>query len=315
MILLLACIFDDDGSIKRGEAESGPLDSAEENGGNGSSLRPDDSDAPKESEGETAEETDPPPMQVCYPGEREDWTTCLPVIPYDSAWGSDYNYPAPYQGSSQYLAPVRFLDIDAQDPDLMLAPNFALSEFLSSAKGPYGVLQGPFLARMQTLRDAVAAPVYVTSGFRSPGYNAGIGGAEYSRHMYGDAADIDVSGWTVEEVGEACVALDAGYVGLYEDGHTHCDWRDDDLDPAFFDVANGPVPPPPSRATLQWVAGRWTAPAEGFDEGEPFRRWRAFDADGRLLVRSTGREFVPPPRTAELQVVVGGQVELRQTLP
>ncbi len=313
MFLLLACTFTSDGSIKRGEAESGPLDSAEENGG--SSLRPDDSDTTKESGKESVEESEPPPMQVCYPGEREDWTTCLPVIPYSSSWGSDYNYPAPYQGSSQYLPPVRFLDIDAQDPDLKLAPNFVLSEFLSSAKGPYGVLQGPFMERMQTLRDTVAAPVYVTSGFRSPGYNAGIGGAEYSRHLYGDAADIDVSGWTVEEVGEACVALDAGYVGLYEDGHTHCDWRDDDLDPAFFDVANGPVPPQPQKATLQWVAGRWSAPATGFDEGEPFRRWRAFDGDGRLLVSSTGREFVAPPGTATLQVVVGGQIELRQALP
>ncbi len=311
MILLLACIFNNDGSIKHGEAESGSLDSAEENNGNGGSLRPDDSEVVQES----IEESDPPAMEVCYPGEREDWSTCLPVIPYNSSWGSDYNYPAPYQGSSQYLAPVRFLDIDAQDPDLLLAPNFALSEFLSSAKGRYGVLQGPFIARMQQLRDEVAAPVYVTSGYRSPGYNAGIGGAEYSRHMYGDGADIDVSGWTVEEVGVACEALDAGYVGLYEDGHTHCDWRDDALDPAFYDVANGPVPPTQTRAQLRLSDGLWTAPAEGFDEGEPFRRWRAFAADGSLLLTSTGRKFATPPGTVTLEVVVGGQIALRQTLP
>jgi hypothetical protein len=248
---------------------------------------------------------------ACYLSEDRDYATCLRPVSYDASWGSDYEYPEPYNGSPQYSIPARYLDISDLDPDLKLAPNFVVSEFLSESKGRYGVLQASFIERIQSLRDAIGEPLYITSGYRNPGYNASVGGVSSSRHMYGDAADAYANGLSVEELGVECELQDASYVGLYEDGHTHCDWRDDSLDTAFYDTTGGPVPPE-EQAALEQKDGLWQAPATGFDEGEPFRRWNAYDAQGRLLLTATGRSFVPPPATARIEVQIGGRLSLER---
>lgn len=43
---------------------------------------------------------------------------------------------------------------------------------------------------LDPLREAWGAPIVVTSGYRSPKLNATVGGAKYSAHLYGYAADI-----------------------------------------------------------------------------------------------------------------------------
>ena len=54
----------------------------------------------------------------------------------------------------------------------------------------------------------------------------------------------------------------------------------------------------------------YTAPAEGFDEGEPLRRWYAYDEDGELIEETLGEAYVAPPQAARVRVVIGAQVEL-----
>jgi len=49
---------------------------------------------------------------------------------------------------------------------------------------------------LEPLRVALGKPVVVTSGYRGPELNRAIGGAKYSAHMYGRAADIHVPGMT-----------------------------------------------------------------------------------------------------------------------
>ena len=51
-----------------------------------------------------------------------------------------------------------------------------------------------------------------------------------------------------------------------------------------------------------------TAPATGFDEGEPYRQWQARDANGALLIEHVGASFLPPAGAAHIRVEVGGQV-------
>lgn len=41
---------------------------------------------------------------------------------------------------------------------------------------------------------AVGGKLKITSGYRDPGHNSSVGGAKGSRHMHGDAADLDMSG-------------------------------------------------------------------------------------------------------------------------
>jgi hypothetical protein len=63
------------------------------------------------------------------------------------------------------------------------------------------------------------------------------------------------------------------------------------------------------------VGAVWSAPATGFDEGEPLRAWTALDARGGVLLRAHGRSFAPPAGTARVRVVVGGQLTLEQATP
>ena len=47
---------------------------------------------------------------------------------------------------------------------------------------------------LQPLRDAINRPITISSGFRSKELNEAIGGAKYSQHLDGCAADIVVDG-------------------------------------------------------------------------------------------------------------------------
>jgi hypothetical protein len=149
----------------------------------------------------------------------------------------------------------------------------------------------------------------INSGYRNPAYNAGVGGVEFSRHQWGDAADISISGLTREEIALRCEDEGVSYVGWYE-AHIHCDWRDDSLSAPFYGamVRGGLLQARPKTSTLLRDGDRWTAPATGWDEGEPLREWRAFSADGREVMRAEGRSFVAPADAERVEVVVGREI-------
>jgi uncharacterized protein YcbK (DUF882 family) len=82
--------------------------------------------------------------------------------------------------------------------------NFSLQEFNSKCGRaiPNNVLPNiiELAKNLQVLRDAVAKPITITSGYRSPERNAKIKGAKNSQHLKGTAADIKVTGMTPKEV-------------------------------------------------------------------------------------------------------------------
>ncbi len=250
---------------------------------------------------------------ACYLGPDRDGGQCLDALVLESL-SDDYDYPAPYQGSPQYAEPVRFLDLEAWSGDLKLAPNFALSEVTRPANGRYGVVQTHAIGRLQDLRDELGALI-INSGYRTPAHNEAVGGVVYSRHQYGDAFDIDPVSASLTELADACEREAAGFVGVYET-HIHCDWRDDPLDPAFYDATRSVVwtPQPALEAWLVRDGGVLTAPAQGWDEGEPLREWRALDVHGNVIDRATGRVYAPPEGTAEVEVTVGRAVTRRMPL-
>ena len=254
-----------------------------------------------------------PATDVCFPGASNQGGTCFPTIPI-GAWGGDWDWPA--SADPRYREPSRVVDLDAITLSTKVAPNFTAGEFLVRSKGRYGILQPHMVERLQGIRTAIGAALQVTSGFRGPGYNAGVGGATFSRHMYGDGADIFSSALSIEALGARCQSAGATYVQLYT-GHVHCDWRSDPLEPAFYGT---PFAPPAHPADLPVVSATlvpgvgtapWTAPATGFDEGEPLRVWTAWDASGRSLGRVVATAYTPPPAATDIQVVVGGLVTLR----
>jgi hypothetical protein len=325
LLLALGCIQDADLRADRHD-DLPRLDEGEEeldHPTDDTGVRPPRDTAPPVVDTGEPGETDPPPegVQVCYPDPADAWSACVDLVDYDGAWGSEYGYPEPYGGSAQYARPDRFVDLYDADPDLAIAANFVLEEVMSWRKGQYGVFQSHVVEHMQAIREASGGSITVNSGYRSPAYNASVGGVTSSRHMYGDAADMMPSGTSLSGLADLCYAEGAGYVGMYS-SFVHCDWRDDTLDPAFYDATRSgdgaplfpPLPVHTARITRD-AQGRLTAPATGFDEGEPYRQWRAFDDEGALLHQATGAHFDPPSGTTQVVVEVGGQVAVSVEIP
>lgn len=75
------------------------------------------------------------------------------------------------------------------------------------------------LAMLEAIRCHFNSPVTITSGYRSPNYNAAVGGASNSQHLYGTAADFQVSGLDIKEVYRWCDEMfPVSGLGLYHRG-------------------------------------------------------------------------------------------------
>lgn len=262
---------------------------------------------PSDGGAESTGEPPPLPTEVCYPGATGQYDTCLQLHAFDpDAPPQGYAYPDALGGDPNYRRPVAYIDLDAEDPAVALAPNFTLGEFAQAYKGRWAIVQPHAVEAVQALRDAVG-PLAVNSGYRSPEYNASVGGAGYSRHMYGDGFDLDPVNVSIATLEAECEG-EGGMLVEYET-HVHCDWRFDDVDPGFFGAADQAA-----RGTLELRgelhhAGRvWWTSTEGFDEGAPVCRWTALDARGGELATGRGPMFVAPPDAANVRVVIGAAV-------
>lgn len=108
----------------------------------------------------------------------------------------------PRRGLETYERPEGFIRVTEETRTAQVAPNFRLEQFLCKQTDalPQFVLLHTHL--LQLLEDVLATvreqghdipTLYIMSGFRTPHYNRSIGNTStYSRHLYGDAADIFV---------------------------------------------------------------------------------------------------------------------------
>lgn len=108
-----------------------------------------------------------------------------------------------------------------------LSAHFKVREF-ACGDGSDAVLVAPRLVMvLESIRAHFGAAVTINSGYRTPEYNAKVGGAAHSQHCYGMAADIVVKGQTPEAVAAFARTLmpDWGGVGVYK-SFTHIDVRE-----------------------------------------------------------------------------------------
>lgn len=116
-----------------------------------------------------------------------------------------------------------------KDGEKKLSSNFRVKEF-ACKDGSDAVLVAPRLVMvLQSIRDHFDAPVSINSGYRTPQYNAKVGGVDQSQHCYGTAADIAVKGVGVETVEAYArkIMPDWGGVGIYKSqGFVHVDVRE-----------------------------------------------------------------------------------------
>jgi Peptidase M15 len=254
-------------------------------------------------------EPEPLATEVCYPGEDNAYTTCFPLSYFDpEAPPVGYEYPDALADDPNYRRPLAYLDLDAIDPAVAVSPNFNLGELAQAVKGRWGIVQPHAVEKLQGLRDA-AGPLLVNSGYRSPDYNATVDGATWSRHLYGDGFDLDPAEVSIDMLEIECTG--AGGTLVEYETHVHCDWRDVEVDTEFFGPADAAAPdsPPPLGAELRHHGPFWWAPATGFDEGEPVRRWTARGPGGELLLTARGPLFAAPPGTATIELELGRAIE------
>ena len=68
---------------------------------------------------------------------------------------------------------------------------------------------------LQKIRNHFNKPVIINSGYRCAIHNKAVGGARYSKHIQGKAADIVVKGIAAKDVAKYCEALGIKGIGLY----------------------------------------------------------------------------------------------------
>lgn len=107
----------------------------------------------------------------------------------------------PLRGDPAYEPPRGFVELTPDVSDVLVSPHFTLGQFACKQPGnpKYLIVTRPLLAKLEAILEEVnrsgrpTASLFVMSGYRTPVYNRSIGNrTTYSRHLYGDAADIFV---------------------------------------------------------------------------------------------------------------------------
>ena len=147
------------------------------------------------------------PLRIVRAGSREVMILNVFVtVPYQKLEGEQLSgyrigsYPQmPFRGLSIYLPPPGFVEVTSENRTVPVSPHFTLGQFVCKQAGGYPkyvVLRERLLLKLELLLERMneqgyaAETFHVMSGYRTPSYNKGIGNVKYSRHIYGDAADI-----------------------------------------------------------------------------------------------------------------------------
>lgn len=113
-----------------------------------------------------------------------------------------------------------------KDGTKYLSKNFRVKEF-ASKDGADPLFVSPELVELlQKIRDHFGKPIVISSGYRTAKHNKAVGGATYSQHLYGMAADIKVTGVKPSAVADYAETLlpNSGGIGTYST-FTHVDVR------------------------------------------------------------------------------------------
>ena len=87
-----------------------------------------------------------------------------------------------------------------EQANLKITEHFKVKEFACKDGSPIVFVDEYLAILLNILRDTIKKPVIITSGYRTPEHNKKVGGAKYSFHMRGMAADITVKDMTPKDV-------------------------------------------------------------------------------------------------------------------
>ena len=114
----------------------------------------------------------------------------------------------------------------AKEGNVKLSKNFTVKEFACSDGTDTVFISLALVNLLQKIRDHFGKAVIINSAYRTEVHNKAIGGATYSQHKYGLAADIHINGVTPKEIAAYVETLipSSGGIGIYK-SFTHVDVR------------------------------------------------------------------------------------------
>lgn len=114
----------------------------------------------------------------------------------------------------------------AKEGNVKLSKNFTVKEFACSDGTDTVFVSLALVNLLQKIRDHFGKAVIINSAYRTEAHNKAIGGATYSQHKYGLAADIHINGITPKEIAAYVETLlpSSGGIGIYK-SFTHVDVR------------------------------------------------------------------------------------------
>ena len=90
--------------------------------------------------------------------------------------------------------------IMARSANEKVGQHFKVREFACKDGSQVVFIDEHLVSILDILRNKIGKPIIITSGYRTPEWNEKCGGAKYSYHMCGMAADIRVNGMTAKEI-------------------------------------------------------------------------------------------------------------------
>lgn len=102
----------------------------------------------------------------------------------------------------------------AKEGNVKLAPNFKVSEFRCKDNSDVIFIAPELVDILQTIRNHYGKAVNINSAYRTPTYNKKVGGATYSQHLYGTAADIRINGVKPKDLAAYIETLMPNYGGI-----------------------------------------------------------------------------------------------------
>ena len=114
----------------------------------------------------------------------------------------------------------------AKEGNVKLSKNFTVKEFACSDGTDTVFISLALVNLLQKIRNHFGKAVIINSAYRTEAHNKSIGGATYSQHKYGLAADIHINGVTPKAIAAYVETLmpSSGGIGIYK-SFVHVDVR------------------------------------------------------------------------------------------